>query len=55
MFKTNLSGEMAYKSFVPASLPPNPGQGVLSAPKTLNSIRYVAIPQELLKVLKGWR
>lgn len=23
-FKTNLSGEMAYKSFVPASLPPNP-------------------------------
>lgn len=24
VFKTNLSGEMAYKSFVPASLPPNP-------------------------------
>jgi Fic family protein len=24
IFKTNLSGEMAYKSFVPASLPPNP-------------------------------
>ncbi len=30
-------------------------QGVLSTPKTLNSIRYVAIPQELLKVLKEWR
>lgn len=24
IFKTNLSGEMAYKSFIPASLPPNP-------------------------------
>ena len=24
VFKTNLSGEATYKSFVPASLPPNP-------------------------------
>lgn len=30
-------------------------QGVLTAPKTLNSIRYVQIPQELLKTLKEWR
>lgn len=30
-------------------------QGILSTPKTLNSIRYVSIPQELLKVLKEWR
>jgi len=30
-------------------------QGTLSTPKTENSIRYIDMPQELVKVLKEWR
>jgi integrase len=30
-------------------------QGTLSTPKTENSVRYIDMPQELVKVLKEWR
>ncbi len=30
-------------------------QGVISSPKTLNSIRYIDMSKELIKVLKEWR